>query len=493
MARTDQPHKATFEIFVERVTDFTNPLNEKHRNLDYGRPETRAAWNGSKSKIPIWCTTHQKFFIQQAANHRDLGQGCPECGFALRTRKKTKKDPIADFVAKHGDTYDYSRVRYINNHTPVEIVCRIHGPFSQKPIRHVFGDGCPECWEERRKQFGADRTAAYLDEFVSRARKAHGDLYEIVKFPTHAHDKVTLMCAKHGEFEQKAFSHLAGHGCYRCGNYSNKTQKEVAAFVESLGVKVDPDNRTILKGPHIDIWVPERNIGIEYHGSYWHTESRVGSKHRKKWEAAEAAGVRLIQLFDFEWLGRNEAVKNRLKAIFGVTGTVAARKCDLREVPHKEAQAFFERVHTQGGRARSLVAYALFSEDRMVACASFGQARGSGTGWELLRYASDGRVQGGFQRLFKAFNDRYAPATVLSYCDLRWGNGQMYEAAGFRLDGITRPDYWYTTGADKVPREKAQGRPEGQTEKEWALANGYEKVLGVGHQRWIWTPVNDLI
>lgn len=304
---------------------------------------------------------------------------------------------------------------------------------------------------------------------------------------------VTLMCAKHGEFEQKAFSHLAGHGCYRCGNYSNKTQKEVTAFVESLGVKVDPDNRTILKGPHIDIWVPERNIGIEYHGSYWHTESRVGSKHRKKWEAAEAAGVRLIQLFDFEWLGRNEAVKNRLKAIFGVTGTVAARKCDLREVPHKEAQAFFERVHTQGGRARSLVAYALFSEDRMVACASFGQARGSGTGWELLRYASDGRVQGGFQRLFKAFNDRYAPATVLSYCDLRWGNGQMYEAAGFHLDGITRPDYWYTTGADKVPREKAQGRPEGQTEREWALANGYEKVLGVGHQRWIWTPVNDLI
>ncbi len=460
MARTDQPHKVDFDAFVAQVTDFSNPLNEKHRNLDYSKPETRERWNGAKTKIPIWCNTHNEFFEQQ-----------------------------------HGDTYDYSRVQYVNTHTHVEILCKLHGPFRQKPLNHLQGEGCPECWEDRRRGFGAAKTVEFKETFAERAAKVHDGLYAIVKAPERAHDTVVLHCVKHGEFEQKAFSHLAGHGCYRCGPYSNKAQKGLTAFVESLGVKVEVDNRTILGGPHIDIWVAEKNIGIEYHGSYWHTTERVGTKHRKKWELAEAAGVRLLQIFDFEWLERQGAVKNRLRAMLGKTDLIAARKCDIRKVSPQEASDFFHRVHTQGGGSRAMVAFGLYVGEHMVACASFGPPRTDTTGceWELYRYASTGRVQGGFQRLFKAFIENQNPMKVLSYCDLRWGNGDLYKHAGFTLDGVTKPDFWYTTGADFIPRQRAIKRPEGMTQAEYAEKQGWEIVHGVGSQRWIWTPVNDLI
>ena len=486
MARTDQPHKLTFDAFVAKCSDLSDPINLKHKGLVYSKPETRAAWNGSKSKIPIWCEVHDEFFVQMAANHMSLGHGCPKCGKDLRTAKKTKADPIADFRKAHGDAYDYSEVQYKNTHTPVRILCPEHGPFEQKPGAHINGAGCPQCWENRRKAFGVSRNKTFQEAFAERAARVHNGAYAILKAPAEAHDTAELHCAKHGTFEQKAYSHLAGHGCPACGKITSYAQREVAQFIESLGVKVEHDNRTVLGGLHIDVWAHERGIGVEYHGGFWHTQKRVGNKHREKWERAEAAGVRLIQMFDFEWLDRRSAAENRLRALFGACNTVAARKCDLRSVGAAEANAFCKANHTQGSGLRHKAAYGLYTNDELVACMTFGLSRYSTEGWELLRFASKGRVQGGFARLLKAFVVGHKPDVITSYCDLRWGNGGVYKANGFALDGVTPPDYWYVSKSQRVSRYAAQHRPKGQTEREWAEEHGYEKVLGVGHQRWVW-------
>lgn len=485
MSRTDQPHKLTFEAFVSKCTTDGNP---RHRDLDYGRPETAAAWNGSKSKIPIWCTVHTEFFTQQAANHMN-GQGCPKCGKDVYKAKRRKEDPIADFRRVHGDAYDYSRVVYENVQTQVEIVCPAHGSFRQKPNAHIAGQGCPQCWENRRKAFGRSKTEDYKATFAERAARVHGGAYAILSLPENSHDTVRLNCPKHGDFEQKAFSHLDGHGCYQCGQNTNHAQLEVAAFIESLGVRIEHEDRQVLSGLHIDIWAPDLRIGVEYHGSFWHTEDRVGDKHREKYRRAAAAGVRLVQVFDFEWMGHRSAVENRLRSLFGAGEAIQARKCDLREVSRADAMRFFREFHTQGPGQNPIEAYGLYEGDRLVACMSFGMARFGRKGWELLRFASLGRVQGGFSRLLAAFRKMHGGEPIVSYCDLRWGNGDVYEKAGFALDGVTAPDYWYVDQRGRrVSRFSVQQRPDGYSEREWIEEQGFKKVLGVGHQRWVLAP-----
>lgn len=59
--------------------------------------------------------------------------------------KLTKEEFIKKAETVHGDRYDYSKVEYINNQTPVEIVCPIHGAFIQRPSNHLRGNGCPQC------------------------------------------------------------------------------------------------------------------------------------------------------------------------------------------------------------------------------------------------------------------------------------------------------------------------------------------------------------
>lgn len=486
MARTDQPHKVTYDDFVARCTNFAEPVNEKHQEVDYSKPESRAAWNGSKSKVPLWCTVHEEFFVQQAANHMN-GQGCPKCGKDVYKAKRRKSDPVADFQAVHGNLYDYSRMVYANVQTPIEIVCETHGSFWQKPNAHLTGHGCPDCWENRRRAFGAARTEVYRDAYAERAARVHGGRYAILKAPESSQDDVVLVCTKHGEFRQKAYSHLDGHGCWQCGQRENMAQNEVASFIESLGVRVEHENRTILDGLHIDIWAPDVRIGVEYHGSHWHTEDRVGGKHREKYERAVCANVRLIQIFDFEWLDRRSAVENRLRALFGGAPTIGARECDLAEITRSEGIKFFKANHTQGSGSTPVVVYGLRHHGTLIAAMSFCMNRFGKEGWELLRYASTGRVQGGFSKLLAAFVKDRSPAILTSYCDLRWGDGEVYRKAGFELERITPPDYWYVDKrGQRISRFAVQQRPSGVAERQWVSEHGYRKVLGVGHQRWVW-------
>lgn len=54
--------------------------------------------------------------------------------------------------------------------------------------------------------------------FIFKAKKKHGDKYDYSKtIYTKDHDKVTVICPLHGEFEQLASNHKKGEGCYHCG------------------------------------------------------------------------------------------------------------------------------------------------------------------------------------------------------------------------------------------------------------------------------------
>ena len=126
------------------------------------------------------------------------------------SRRLTTEDFIERARAVHGDRYDYSQVEYVNYQTEVTIICRDHGPFEQKPTNHLSGCGCAEC---------GGRKQLTTETFIAKAETVHGDLYDYsqVKYVT-AHTKVTIVCSKHGPFEQTPASHNTGRGCPNCSH-----------------------------------------------------------------------------------------------------------------------------------------------------------------------------------------------------------------------------------------------------------------------------------
>lgn len=126
--------------------------------------------------------------------------------------RKTQTEFIEEAQKVHGDIYDYSEVEYVNTHVPVKIRCQQCGAFFlQEPSSHLAGRGCPKC---RKKQ---THKRVNQNMFIARAKEVHGDKYDYSKVDYQdMRSKVVVICPRHGEFHQRAQSHLLGSGCPKC-------------------------------------------------------------------------------------------------------------------------------------------------------------------------------------------------------------------------------------------------------------------------------------
>lgn len=119
--------------------------------------------------------------------------------------KSTTNEFISKSKSIHEGTYNYKNVNYINAHTPVRIICRIHGEFLQTPNKHLCNYGCPLCGYKRGQML---RTMT-LQDFLSKSKKRHGNLYDYSKVIYQgAFSKICIICSKHGNFYQTPHGHL---------------------------------------------------------------------------------------------------------------------------------------------------------------------------------------------------------------------------------------------------------------------------------------------
>ena len=118
----------------------------------------------------------------------------------------------------------------------------------------------------------------------------------------------------------------------------------------------------------------------------------------------------------------------------------------VRDVSTPEARTFLETYHLQG-YANSSVKLGLYHGEELTSIMTFGQSRFSKDGWELIRFASKASVRGAASKLLHAFKRQTEAATLISYADRRWSNGNLYNSIGFKQIAITAPSYWYFNGS----------------------------------------------
>ena len=198
-----------------------------HKNYyDYSKVE----FNGVCEEITIICPEHGDF-IQIARSHLK-GYGCEKCGIEKIKQTKIEKSKTKFFEKApkiHNNYYDYSKVDFKGVTIKVIIICQKHGPFLQKPCKHLNGQGCNKCGEERT----ADGQRKTLDTFVKQSKEKHGEdhyNYDDVKY-INDHTNVNIYCNLHKKtFIQTPSSHLSGSGCDVCGiEKSSKQKKELAS------------------------------------------------------------------------------------------------------------------------------------------------------------------------------------------------------------------------------------------------------------------------
>lgn len=459
---------------------------------DYSKVE----YLGKEKKVCIICPEHGEFW-QTPGSHLN-GRGCPVCSGRFMDNDT--------FIQKskqiHGSFYDYSKVNYVKTDVKVTIICPEHGEFKQKPCHHLRGAGCPLCGKNKV----SIKNSNTLDSFIEESKKIHNNKYDYSKVEyVNNRIKVCIICPEHGEFWQIPHDHLQGHGCPKCANSASFGEDKIVDFLHELGVnQIERRNHSVLNGRlELDIWLPEFNIAIEFNGLRWHCEQFKQDKnyHAKKTELCKKKGIRLIQIFEDEFLEHEEIVLSKIRHLLQKDKelpVIGGRQCNIKEITYKDAACFLNKNHIQGS-SKSTVYLGAFSNEKLVAVMTF---LNYNSNWELTRFATDinYRCPGVANKLLSFFKKTFRYKTIKSFLDLRWGsdNDNLYTKLGFVKTAILPPDYGYVKGNKRYHKFsfrkqkliKEYGFSNTMTENEMTKKMGIYKIWNCGLIKYEWINEN---
>lgn len=176
---------------------------------------TKSIYVDATTKMEFVCKVHGSFW--QTPNNHLKCSGCPKCSVIekMSSRRKRYSKAFSDRANKvHHDRYDYSLVDYVDMHSNIKIICKIHGEFDQLAHIHLRGSGCIKC-AFININAAKEKTT---EEFIQDSMLVHGLTYDYSDtIYTDSRTKVKIICREHGEFYQNASNHMNGRGCPECG------------------------------------------------------------------------------------------------------------------------------------------------------------------------------------------------------------------------------------------------------------------------------------
>jgi len=217
----------------------------------------------------------------------------------------------------------------------------------------------------------------------------------------------------------------------------NAPEKELGELL--TGFRKD---RKVLRPYEIDFYLDGLRLGVDFNGTYWHSsEFRTPYYHQEKALMALSNGVKLYQIFEYEW-SKKDIVLAGIQRLAGVLPRLSVK--EVREIDRNAAITFLH-FNTLSYEDFDL-AIGCFSDD-LCAIMTF-------KGNVLTNYAEiyNKTVLDGFKRAFDYFRSKYTLDKITAFNDLA---KPLYEFSGFSPDGVTEPELVWFKNTVLTPEKKA--------------------------------------
>ncbi len=235
-------------------------------------------------------------------------------------------------------------------------------------------------------------------------------------------------------------------------------EKEVTDFIESIYLgEIVENSRKVITPKELDIFIPEKNLAVEFNGIYWHSEKYLDKNyHIDKTNLCKDKGIQLIHIFEHQWLDKSEIFKSVIANKLGLSQKIYARKCKVVELSN--VSVFLDENHLQGN-CPSSIKLGLVYDNELVSVMTFVKPRfNKDCQYELLRFCNklNTTVIGGASKLLKYFEKNYNPKSIISYANLQWSNGNVYRNLGFEHLNTSDPNYWWVRDEVMLTRYQCQ-------------------------------------
>ena len=374
------------------------------------------------------------------------------------------------------------------------------------------------------KKYGVDNILKYKPLIANTNSERMDKNYQKIQEACIKNDLTPLFSRK--EYKGYHFSFQYQFKCNKCNNefydtvytingfYCNKCNPDIRFKLESSffswlcsvvnnSHEIKRKDRTVLNGKELDFYIPSLKLAFELNGLYWHSESARGITklyHLNKTKSCLFHEVKLIHIFENEWLYKMEIIQSIVKSLLNKTSDkIYARQCVIKEVLTKNCINFLDKNHLQG-KDKSAIKLGLYYNDELVSVMTFCKSRfDKKIEWEMSRYCNklNTSVVGGASKLFSHFIKTYNPNSVVSYNDRRFFNGEVYSTLGFNFIKNTTPNYYYVIDKYKnlVNRMNFQKHRLSKllpdfdpnlTEWENMKNHGFDRIWDCGNGKWVW-------
>lgn len=275
---------------------------------------------------------------------------------------------------------------------------------------------------------------------------------------------------------------------------------EMAQFLDSLNIKYELNNRTILNGKEIDFYIPDYNMAIEMNGIYWHSDAIKQDKnyHYDKWKACDDLGIHLVSIFEDDWNLQQDKIKNMMSTHFGLKlKGIPARKSTIKQIDAVLSRPFLEQYHIQGFVGGTHFG-AYDQQNNLISVMTFGYTRNQR--FELKRFVMDNYNHPGmFSKIFKYAQKELNFTEVVSFSDNTCFTGNVYPKNGFEFIQVIPSDYQYLVNGRKSHKsnfkkdnirkkfpDMIEFMDAGMTERQIMEKLEIPKVYDCGKKEWLW-------
>ncbi len=492
---------AGFNDFASRQPDLRKEWDSVKNNLD---PQKIT----EKTRLKAWWICSYNHSWEASVLNRVKGKsGCPYCSGHLVIRGVTDLETLYPEIAK---TWDNQK----NSLSAQEVkagsgqkawwLCVLGHSYEMSPDKRVGqSQGCPYCagvkvypgFNDLKSKFPA--IAKEWDAAKNAPIKPNSITYG-------SNFKAYWLCAKNHSYQMtvkgRTRNNGQGYGCSVCANqnFSSKGENELKQFVRTLGVSFEENYRKNKIVGELDIYIPSQNIAIEYNGLYWHSELFKDRKdHYQKYLKCKQEGIYLIQIWEDEWKFKQSIVKSLLSDKLAVSKSISvfARNTKLGLVSKAIGDKFLEQNHLQDYVAGCrYIGLWDKSNNKLIDIAAFKKRNAQEI--ELVRYATESNVPGGFSEIIKHINEYFPTAKqITTFDDHCISQGNLYLQAGFKEAVGLRPDYAYLVqGKFRVHKfnyrkDRFKSDPNltyhpNLTEKELAALNNLSRIYDAGKTKY---------
>lgn len=364
------------------------------------------------------------------------------------------------------------------------------------------------------KEYGVYHPSLIPKNIKNRKNKRINDLIKIIgdaKLINTTEDDVYEiicdLCEKTHKIERKVIEQriYLGLDWRSCVSYSfsvSNGEIDVRNFIKSIYTgKIIYNDRKLI-GTEIDIFIPDLNLGFEYNGLYWHSEiNKKKDYHYSKYKKSCKNNIVLIQIYEDEWINKQEIVKSRIKNLLHLNKIkIYARKCHIKEINFKETNEFLTNNHLQGS-IKSSINLGLYHNNELVSVMTFGKPRGNMSSkndkitYELYRFCNklNSNVIGAGSKLFNYFIKTYKDVEyIYSFSANEWA-GKFYEKIGMNYHSESKISYWYIKGNKRLSRHNynksnliKMGYDKNKSEHQILKELKIYRIYGAGNSKFIW-------